>query len=126
MRDVSGTRFVDWIDYLALPDAPETERHLRENGFEVDGACARGPGARIFRNAQGVFPRVVLTGDSGVQVALKVDSVVDFLAIHQIDAPVEGEPFAPMRRAVVARAQGASLAVVERYGTWQFAPPRTD
>ena len=123
MYDESGTRFVDWIDYLALPQTPAVEEQLLDNGFEVESAI---DGTRTFRNPHGVFPRVTLSALPTLQIALKVDSVADFLAVHQLEVSIEGEPYAPVRRAVVSDGQGTSLAVVERHGSWQFKPPYTD
>jgi hypothetical protein len=123
MKDESGTRFVDWVDCIALPQTPETERRLNENGFEIESAM---DGARTFRNAHGIFPRIVLRKDSVIQIDVKADSVADFLAVQQIEAPIEGEPFSEVRRAILSEGAGVSLAVVERRGEWRFKSSRTD
>src|SRR5215217_7181656 len=58
MTDVSGTRFFDWIDSIALPSSTAAAQNLRASGYKHD--ASEGP-THIYRNAEGVFPRVVLT-----------------------------------------------------------------
>jgi len=123
MTDVTGTRFFDWIDCIALPGSTGAEQNLRAAGYKL--STSEGPN-QIFRNAEGVFPRIILTPTSVVEIALKVDAVADFLAVHQIEAEVEGEPFAPFRRATVAHGQNTHLSVVERRGAWTWTVSPAD
>jgi hypothetical protein len=96
-------------------------QNLRASGYKLD--ASEGP-THVYRNTEGVFPRVVLTTTSTIEIALKIDSVANFLAVHQIEAEIDGEPFSPLRRAAVAHGQNTQLSVVERRGswTWTIAP----
>ena len=123
MRELTGTRFFDWIDAIGLPDSPEMRRQLEENGYKAELSNEDAP---VFRNAEGVFPRIVLRGERAVEVVLKVDSVADFLAANQIEAAVEGAPFAPLRRAVIAKTGSAVLSVAERRGAWRWTAEARD
>lgn len=121
MQMETGTRFRDWVDYLAFaPDASLVGR-LAGAGFRRSAV----DGTTCFRHEAGLFPAVVLEERAGALVAVKVDSVVDFAAAHHCDAPIEGAPGGPLRRLVVTPDRRAQLAVVERHGFRGFAVPET-
>ena len=75
----------------------------------------------------GLFPRVrslpTTSSANGTtrQLAIKVESVVDFLAAHELtQVEIEGPPFASLRRARVASENGVELWAVERHGSLAF------
>ena len=75
----------------------------------------------------GLFPRVrslpATCSTNGItrQLAIKVESVVDFLAAHGLtQVEIEGPSFASLRRARVASENGVELWVVERHGSLAF------
>lgn len=126
MRNETGTRFIDWVDYVQVRRSTELRAKLKAAGF----ARKPVPGAPdCFAHEGGIFPRVVLGAGRVRQVGVKVDSVIDFLsAWHVADDPtapgddVEGGPMAPMRRARAFRADDDELWAVERHGYAGFAP----
>jgi hypothetical protein len=69
-----------------------------------------------LKHPGGVFPPVLLGDTPDVEVALKVDSVVDFVAAHAVTTEVLGEPLAPVRFATVSPPGQPSLMVIERHG----------
>src|SRR5689334_6452077 len=75
MRSETGTRFVDWVDYLALPASNDLRQRLERSGFQKTSI---GVTSDVFVQQQGVFPRVVLKSGGTFDVAIKVDSVADF------------------------------------------------
>lgn len=125
MRDETGTRFFDWIDSITLPASQQAEEELTRAGFTLRPASGA---SRCFVQEKGMFPRVVLAGQKQMQVAIKVDSAADFLAVWQAppDVPVEGMPLAPLRRARVFAREAAELWVVERHGYRGFSTPQWD
>ncbi|MEM7230964.1 MAG: hypothetical protein AAF517_02245 [Planctomycetota bacterium] len=104
----TGTRFVDWIDSMSLPDSIAVGSELGAVGFVESGGEWVHPG--------GIFPRVRL-GSSTFRIELRVDSVVDFLARHRLDAEPEGIPLARQRRSLAFRSRAAELWVIERCGS---------
>lgn len=125
MRLETGTRFKDWVDSIGTPRNAELRARLLDVGFKRRAE----PGApECYVHDGGMFPRVLLTADGPTTVGIKVESVLDFLgAWHIADDPtsshddVQGEPLAPLRRALAFRAPGAELWVVERHGYRGFS-----
>jgi len=121
MKDETGTRFKDWIDHIRLPGTPETRARAIEVGFEarpVDGEPYN------FVCDLGIFPSLVLDpGARGITVALKVDSVTEFLSVHNLAKPtVYGEPFSQLRFATAFEGDNGSTMVIERHGWRGYAP----
>src|SRR6516164_6668266 len=85
MREETGTDFFEWIDSLVL--GAEIEPDLLKAGF-VGDASTRGPHReRVFEHPVATLPRVLLGSETGTsEVALRPESVADFMARHQIDA----------------------------------------
>ncbi|HEY4330546.1 MAG TPA: hypothetical protein VGN88_12475 [Phycisphaerae bacterium] len=114
MRDDTGTRFFDWIDSLQLSHS--FERDLLASGYQF--AHPVHDDAKLLHHPEGIFPRILLSHAPLTRISLKVDSVADFLAANQLELPIQGEPFAPMRRATIAQSPATQLDIVERRGTW--------
>jgi hypothetical protein len=109
MRDETGTRFIDWIDHLSVP-ADYAPRVL-DAGFVRRG--------EKFVHEGGIFP-IVLLGQR--RVAIKVDSIADFLTKFHCDVPIDGAPLAAIRMARFA----GDLWIIERHGTREFTAPEID
>ena len=125
MKHDTGTRFLDWVDHIQAPRTAELRAKLLEVGFQRKPL----PGAPdSFVHEGAIFPTVVLDSDQVTRVAIKVESVVDFLAVWHItdEHPVEGEPMAAMRRACAFEGDDAELWVIERHGYRGFAIPKPD
>lgn len=125
MLHETGTRFIDWVDFIEAPRTAELRASLLDVGFTHQpdpGASDR------YTNDKGVFPAVILAEGPMMRVGIKVDFVADFVAAHMIsnDFRIEGEPFGMMRRAPVFRGDNAEMWVVERQGYRGFAVPEPD
>lgn len=122
MRQETATRFFDWVDHIRLPKSDDLSDLLFRLGYAPDTRvftpCFLHPGA--------IFPRVALSEEPNVAVALKVDAVADFLQAHRLSLPVEGPLYNPVRRAMVARDAGTELWVVERHGSVSLEVPQLD
>lgn len=121
MRELTGTRLVDWIDHLGISAGSEHERRLAELGFvkQSDGEHV------VWTHPRGMFPAVLMLGGRTDRrgLAIKAESVVDFLFAQGLEEVViEGEPLAPLRRARAWAEDGAKLWVIERHGYRGFTP----
>ena len=101
MRDETGTLLLDWVDHLVVP--PRHEAKLRELGYTDDVFAMWHPEAML--------PRVLLQEREPL-VAVRVDSIADFAAAHEITSPLEGDPFSRYRRLAVT----PSFQAIERRG----------
>jgi len=116
MKEQTGTRFLDWLDHLATDDIgliPE----LEAAGFTTAGEHE---GTQIFEHLGAIFPRILVGENTQCAAALKVESVADFLATHNITAEIEGIPFSTLRRACAWSTAETSLWVIERHGDAGF------
>lgn len=120
MSEKAGTRFHDWIGHITIRPNDPRVANLHAAGWRRRD----GEKAEVYDNPLGMFPAVVVA-DWGVdlEIGIKVDSVVDFLATNNISAKIVGEPLNTLRYATVASENGAALAVVERHGNRSFNPP---
>ncbi|MEM9064350.1 MAG: hypothetical protein AAGB51_02550 [Planctomycetota bacterium] len=119
MADEAGTRFGDWVDHIQTPDAGDRAK-AEASGFTEKPSLATSDGCPAFVNEAGLFPPVVVGGDK-LRVAIKVDSVSDFLATWQLSgARVQGRPLSQLRTAVAFVDEACELLVVERHGALGF------
>ena len=130
MREETGTDFYEWVDHLVL--APEEAEELRAAGF-VEADAPAPAGSRVLHHPQAMMPRVLVrTGGSegGVPASLTIrpESLADFLAQQDVEARIEGEVGARLRRAVIAREDGTRFEAVERLGYrgFVFDTPRPE
>ncbi|HYE19379.1 MAG TPA: hypothetical protein VEA69_13095 [Tepidisphaeraceae bacterium] len=130
MRDETGTRFVDWVDHICVPDSAGIQDRLPLVGYT---RVAQPPDAkeRVFRDdeyvhAGGVFPPIKVRASgpgfySPLEVAVKVESLADFAAIHQPQNDIEGGPLSRFRTLWLAsagsreREDESLLTIVERH-----------
>lgn len=120
MLDQTGTRILDWIDHFALATEDVTESELQRVGYIPDESV---PGEQVWKHTAGLFPRLRQLSTGVRQLAIKVDSVTDFLFAQGLTGiKIEGAPFAPLRIACVARDPDLELLVVERHGSLAFDP----
>lgn len=114
LRQQTGTRLVDWIDHLALPASDQRDSRLEQTGFL--------PYDRVhyvvWEHPAGLFPQIVTHPSATWRLAIRVESVNDFLAVHGLnhETKIEGEPLAPLRKACVATDGEFELWAVERHG----------
>ncbi len=111
MLEETGTRFSDWIDYLALPFDPRLEKELRQLGLEP----IEHPNLKLWQKPDTFLPIVWLVENPPfIKVALQVDYITDFIIRNNITTTIEGSPHFASRRAMVAEEKNTRLYVVER------------
>jgi len=115
MRDETGTDFFEWIDHLVL--SPSAKPALEEAGFVRDPNAETPDGETVYEHPRTTLPRVMLrrgNQESPSLLALRPESVADFMARHNLAGEPEGEPCSRYRRIAVAAENGAQLEAVER------------
>lgn len=125
MRDETATRFVDWVDHFVLADRAELASSLEPLGYVRD-VLHTAPGASaVYHHPGAIFPRIVVSDRAGpaevCEVAIKVESVADFVRAHDLGVSLEGYAFGPYRVARVGGAQ-TGFAAVERRAYLGFEP----
>jgi hypothetical protein len=118
MGDETGTDFYEWVDHIVF--APGREAELRAVGLS-EAAEAAPAGTAVWHHPRAMMPRILVraglaaTGGPAV-LALKPESLDDFLAKQEWQGAIEGRPGARLRRAVMGAENGVQLEVVERLG----------
>lgn len=111
MQDETGTRLLDWVDHLGLKDSPGLRQKLAELGF-----AAADDAHDVWHHAAGLFPAIHLYHQADCGLAIKVESVADFLAAGGLEnIPIEGALLAAVRRASIFRSQQAEFWAIERH-----------
>ncbi|MDG2220866.1 MAG: hypothetical protein P8L85_05770 [Rubripirellula sp.] len=118
MGNETGTQLQDWVDHLVLGESRVTDDDLISLGF----ARASSGIESVWCHAGGLFPKIQVAQGDELRLALKVDSVSDFLFAHQLDATIDGAPQTPCRTAVVAQSGSTAVLVIERHGTSGMEP----
>jgi hypothetical protein len=114
----TGTRLVDWIDHFGLSAEDPTLSELHGVGYVHMGTH---PQPTEWEHRQGLFPRVRAHAGISRQLAIKVESVVDFLAANGLTGvEIEGPPLASVRIACVSRENDVEVLAVERHASPAF------
>src|SRR4051812_20676586 len=116
MADETGTRFVDWIDHVRLPRRDARARQLSDVGYQAE---SDGAGYTVFVNDNGMFPPV-LVWDGTFEIAIKVESIADFLTANGLQREVIGAPLSQLRTCQIFRGRDCAMSVYERHGTRAF------
>ena len=118
LRDETGTDFFEWVDHLVL--AADHAAAWRAAGF-VEERVDAPAGTTVLWHPQAMMPRVLLRADTAADgvppvVAIRPEVVADFIAAHDVGAPIAGAWGARLRRALLAEESGTRLEAVERLG----------
>jgi hypothetical protein len=122
-REETGTDFFEWIDHLVLP--PESEKPLRKVGFVSEEGLETPQGETALHHPRATLPRVLLRPGPEQHpstIALRPESVADFIARNNLGNDIEGAPFSRYRRLLVSDENGARLEAVERHAYRGFTP----
>ncbi len=123
MLDETGTRMLDWIDHFGFPIGDAVLSELSRVGYLRSESIH---GDAFWSHPGGLFPRIREHAGAARQLAMKVESIADFLfAQGRCDVAITGAPFASLRTACVARENRVEILVVERHGSNAFEPEKT-
>jgi hypothetical protein len=125
MLTETGTLLLDWVDHLVVSAAEEAA--FRQVGFVEDPPGVTPATQRALWHPEAMLPRVLVDGTvarTGFPpvLAIRAESLADFMVAHGISAEPEGEPFTRFRRVLAAAENGARLVAVERRGCRGFLP----
>ncbi|GMV24252.1 MAG: hypothetical protein AMXMBFR58_02830 [Phycisphaerae bacterium] len=126
MKHESGTRFVDWIDYISVPSSTAgIAERLAEAGFERRPQAGA---SECYANEKGIFPVIILCSSQVMRIGIKVMSVADFLFAQRVSTAdqIQGAPGSQLRIVCAFRGDRAELWAVERHGLRGFEIPTTD
>jgi hypothetical protein len=115
MLEETGTDIFEWVDHLVLPPADEVA--LRRVGFVRDDQVETPERHAAYEHPHTTLPRVLIGGTSGPSpsvLALRPESVADFVSRQHLYGEPEGEPFSRFRRVTIAQETGTKLEAVER------------
>lgn len=125
MRDETGTDFFEWVDHLVL-SAP-FEPALRQAGLVPDSETHAPEGLAVYEHPRATLPRILLRRATGPMVlALRPESIADFMARHNLSGEPEGDPFSRYRRLLVSEEKETRLEAVERRAYRGFVCARLD
>jgi hypothetical protein len=120
LRSQTGTRLVDWTDYL-LVSAAEQDR-VRREVTEVGYRAVAGE-VGVYRHARGMFPAVACNQElAGVairveQIELAQAALTDALQLPPSDpGTLHGSPGGRYRHAIISNYDGVVVALHERHG----------
>jgi len=114
----TGTLLLDWVDHLVATGAAEAK--LRAVGFVPDPLGDTADGERAFWHPEAMLPRVLLSDSAPAEfplrLAIRVDSITDFMAANGITGEIDGEPLSRFRRVIASEENGTRLEAIERRG----------
>lgn len=117
----TSTRLFDWIDHITLGYSHERYSALEQAGFIP---CQASSKSCVWHHPGAQLPLVILADRASAEpsVAVRVESIADFLMVRGIREYIEGSPYSGYRRCCVSSHQSASLWVVERRGVLPLYP----
>ncbi len=112
----ASTKFSDVIDYMMLPESELRHEDLEKLGFKERRADITKDGVRIFKHPSSYFFPFLITNQSKREVAIHPEFLDHFLQVLGLGVPIDGEPYAPLRKAYIKEENGYMFAAVERRG----------
>jgi len=122
MSEKTGTDFLEWVDHFTL--APEYEGELRDAGF-IDEPVRAEVGQKVLYHPRAMLPRVLLQSAGSlnsvpVKLAIHPESLVDFVARHQLSEKIQGAFGDRLREVVISAEQGHTFTAIERLAYRNF------
>ncbi|CAG37064.1 hypothetical protein [Desulfotalea psychrophila] len=121
LQTITSTRMLDWLDHIVAEDSLLLRQRLSQLGFTEK----RSPTGSIFSPHGVSLPKIILPESvkrSPPGIALKVDSIADFLQCNSLSGEIEGTPLAQVRKCTASRKNGTALYAVERRGSDALPP----
>jgi hypothetical protein len=122
MSEKTGTDFLEWVDHFML--ASEHEAELLDAGF-IDETVRAEVGQKVLYHPRAMLPRVLLQPAGSldsvpVKLAIRTESVVDFVARHQLSGKIQGAFGDRLREVVISVEQGHTFSAIERLAYRDF------
>lgn len=127
MRDQTGTDFYEWVDHFTL--ASEHAEALADAGLIRESVEAPA-NSEVHYHPRAMMPRVLVQGGGSSDgapliLALRTESIVDFVARHDLDTEIRGPFGSGLRQALVSDEGNHKLFAVERLGYRGFLVNQT-
>lgn len=125
LEEHTSTRLFDWIDHVCAPWSEALQGKAEACGFVEED---QKEGYYLFWHPRAQLPRLVMQKDSkkAAGLAVKVESIADFLMAQQKSAEIKGGLYGQFRSCNVHEENGVALFAVERRGTRSMEPTPTD
>ena len=120
ITEVTGTRFFDWIDHIALPNTTTIDE-INEIGFTKRN-CQTPSGIQAYVVPDSILPPLLLNDSTEIEISLKVESIENFCKKHNIQSSINDKPYSPYRKIQIHSSKKYVLSVVERHGSKDFIP----
>lgn len=121
ISEKTSGQLLDWVDHLLVRDSTVFRETLAKCGF----VCQEEILSKAWYHPGALLPRVVLIGHSSGPdpgVALRVESLADFMQANGLTGGIEGAFLSPYRRVLLSVESGVALLAVERRGSHTFEP----
>lgn len=121
MRSETGTLLLDWVDHLTL--LPEEVDAFTSTGFSMDALGETAEDSPSYWHPEAMLPRIrTACANEPRTLALRVDSIADFLAAHRVSTGLNGPPLTRYRWATIDESDDWRLIAVERRGYRGYIP----
>jgi hypothetical protein len=120
MEKETSTEIFDWIDHIVIPTSKIDANKLRKYGFEESDLKAESS-VKVFKNKGSIlFPILLKDEGKEFELVLKPEILDDCVRKLGKEGKIEGEKYAPYRRAVIKSQGDYVLSAVERRGSNDF------
>ncbi len=116
MMAESSTRFVDWIDHIVMPESDVSFKDLERLGLVEVHTRGDPDDTVVMKHLSSYLFPILVTSNKTTEVALKPESIDDFLQALGNGIKTDGEPYAPFRKAMVKKEGAHALSAIERRG----------
>jgi hypothetical protein len=118
MRDRTGTDFYEWVDHFCV--GAEHAEELLAAGL-IRESVAAPVGTEVYYHPKAMMPRVLVRrsgSKNGIpaSLAIRVESLVDFIARHNLASEIEGDFGSGLRKSLIFGDRGHQFHAVERLG----------
>lgn len=125
LKTQTSTRLFDWVDHVIVPYSDSIESELEGLGFigELSGGHYR-----LFEHPGAQLPSVVLQelNSDEYGLAIKVESLNQFLMVRGRGGNIEGSPLSPLRCTNLPSDNGIIFNAVERRASRGIEPTTYD
>jgi len=126
MLEKTSTKFIDWIDHVIIPDTLVNREQLESLGMKEAEVYDKPNSAKVFKHPDSYLFPLLLTKEKNMEIALKPESLDDFLQVIGNGIEIQGEPFSHLRKAVIDTQGNYVLSAVERRGYDGFTVKLSD
>jgi len=113
----TGTLFLDWVDHVVV--GKSEAKVLEGLGYCKESSAEISLGQTVLWHPEAMLPRVILdpkATEFPSSIALRVDSIADFMLAHRLTGEADGLPLSQFRSLTLAEESDTCLEIIERRG----------